>query len=192
MADSNQEEPGEITQLLNKWSDGDPQALNELVPMVYGHLRALAGGYLGRESQERTLQATALVNEVYLRLEGKTISFTDRDHFFRATARMMRRLLVSKARSRQSLKRGQDAVKTLDLLEKEPEDGGLDLETLLTVEEALGRLESRFPRLARIVELRVFLGLENHEIGEVLNISLATVKREWVVAKRRLFATLNT
>ena len=183
---------GEVTLLLNKWSSGDSEVLNELLPLVYDHLRRLAGGYLRRESHEQTLQATALVNEIYLRLEGKTICFTDRDHFFRVITRMMRRMLVSSARHRHSLRQGQDLNETLDLLVNDPLDDKLDLETLLVVEDALGRLETRFPRLARIVELRVFVGLKNDEIGEVLDISLATVKREWTLAKRRLFVALNT
>ncbi len=184
------EQAGEITLLLHKWGEGDSEAFNELLPKVYGHLKELAGGYMRRESHEQTLQATALVNEIYLRLEGKTINFTDRDHFFRVMARMMRRLLISSARARKSLKRGKDPEETLDIMENEPRDNPLDLDTLIIVEDALNRLEQRFPDLTRIVELRVFVGLQNDEIGEVLGISRATVKRKWTLAKRHLYAAL--
>lgn len=183
---------GDVTLLLNKWGDGDSEALSELIPKVYQHLRGLAGGYLRRENREITLQATALVNELYLQFEGKVIQFNDSDHFYRVAARMMRRLLTSAARARTALKRGEGLAETLGGGDDEPPSNPvLDLDGLISLEEALAGLEKRFPRLARIVELRVFMGFQNDEIAALLDISLATVKREWVQAKQRLYVSLT-
>ena len=181
---------GEITILLQQWGKGDHEAFNQLFPKIYSHLRRLASGYMKRESHEMTIQATALVNEVYLQMEGKTIQFENSDHFIRVAARMMRRLLTSYARSRKAEKRGRNLIETLDNLDQEPFNKAPDIDDLLVVEDALVHLEKRFPRQARIVELRVFMGFQNDEIAHLLEISITTVKREWVEAKRRLYVTL--
>ena len=188
---SEDNEMGEITLLLDQWGKGDNDALHKLIPKVYSHLRRLAKGYMRRESHQISLQATALVNEVYLRLEGKTIQFNDRDHFFRVMARMMRRLLISGARSRASQRRGPENH-ALDLLEHEPAGDSFDPDAFLAVEKALSHLEERHPRLARVVELRIMVGLQVDEIADVLEVSRNTVKRDWIQAKQRLYVTLQS
>jgi len=177
----------EVTLILHGWERGESDALEKLVPAVYRELRAMAGSYFNME-REQTLCATALVNEVYVRLaEGERINFQDREHFFCIAGRMMRRILVENARKRLTQKRGGSLQVTLDEQTDIGSFGAIDLPTMITLGDAMDQLEKDHPRAARILEWRIFAGLNNGEIAEVANISLATVKREWTLAKQRLF-----
>jgi len=177
----------EVTLLLQEYEQGQSGALEKLLPVVYRELRAMAGSYFSTE-KEQTLCATALVNEVYVRLaEGERIGFRDREHFYCIAGRMMRRILVEHARKRLTKKRGGNLLVSLDEQRDMAGFGILDLPTMITLGDAMDRLEQDFPRAARIMEWRIFAGLNNGEIAEMANISLATVKREWTLAKQRLF-----
>jgi len=190
--DNEQQFNGEITTLLRDWGGGDSRALGKVFHLAYDQLRVLAHHYFRDEPEENMLQATAVVNEIYLRLEGgKRLSFQNREHFFRMAAQMMRRILVDCARNRLSQKRGAGNEVSLEDWTGDPAKPQPDLPTLIAVEKALRHMESRHPRLGRIVELRIFMGMNYEEIGKVLDISLATVKREWNVAKQRLFVAMN-
>lgn len=172
----------EVTQLLIDWSDGNHEALDELMPVVYGELRRLARSYMRRERPEHTLQTTALVNEAYLKLiDQKRVRWQNRAHFFGIAAQIMRRILVDHARKVRADKRGGGEAKV-------PYEEGIGMaETpsvdLVALEDALGRLEKLDERQARIVELKYFMGMKIEEIAEVVGISPATVKREWSTAK---------
>lgn len=172
-----------ITQILLEMRSGTPEMMSELLPLVYDELRRLAGSYLRRERSDHTLQPTALVHEAYLRLMGQSgLEFENRAHFFGVSARLMREILIEYARSRNRLKRGGE-FKTqieLDSAVSMMSGGGLDV---LAVDEALTKLEALDERQARIVEMKFFAGMTIEEIGEVLEISPATVKREWTSAK---------
>jgi RNA polymerase sigma factor (TIGR02999 family) len=175
-----------ISQLLLQWNDGDQAALERLMPLVYDELRRLARSYLRRERPDHTLQATALVNEAYLRLiDQHSVTWRNRAHFFGIAAQMMRRILVNHAVARQAAKRGGD-VPTLALEQAEaaglqPADRrGVDL---IALDDALKELERLDPRQSQIVELRYFGGLSIEETAEALHISPATIKREWVTAR---------
>jgi RNA polymerase sigma factor (TIGR02999 family) len=176
------ESPRDITALLGQWQSGDHAALNELTPLVYKELRRLAQSYLNRERPGHTLQGTALVHEAYLRLmDQRQVQWRDRNHFFALSAELIRRILVDHARSKMAGKRGGDQVK-LSL------DEGIDLSSsrdvdLIALDDALQLLARTDPQQSRIVELRYFAGLTIEETAEVLNVSPATVKRDWVVAK---------
>lgn len=191
--DAAAENTPDITLILHRWGEGDKNAIDELIPMVYGDLRAVARSYLKRESSDHTLQGTALVNEVYLRLmkNQNQLTFNDREHFFRTATLMMRRMLTDHARSKGSARRGKSLKDTLE--EESIFDGirTLDPETLITLDNALGRLENRFPRQAQLVQLRIFLGMNIDEAADAMDISRNTVKREWNQAKKRLFLELN-
>ena len=177
---------GEITGLLTKLKAGDRQAESELVPLIYGELRRLARGYMRRERPDHTLQATALVHVVYLRLmEEHPVDWQSRAHFFAVAAQLMRRILVDHARAHKAAKRGGDAPKVFleeNLILSEAKSGDM-----LSLDEALARLAKLDPRQGRIVELRFFGGLSVEETAEVLGISARTVKREWSVARAWLY-----
>ena len=181
----------EITRLLMSWGDGDPDALARLMPLVIGDLRTQARRYLDRESAEHTLQPTALVNELYLKLRGShSVSWKNRKHFFGFAAQAMRRILVDHARARKTSKRG-DGVKPVPL------DEALNIEDrpgddLIALEEAMSELDKMDPRQARIVELRFYVGLTVEETAEVLDVSPATVKREWKLAKLFLYGRIRS
>jgi RNA polymerase sigma factor (TIGR02999 family) len=183
--------PADVTRLLRSWSSGNSSALDQLVPMVYAELQRIADRHLNAEYRAHTLQPTALVHEAFLRLEGGVdISWHDRAHFFAVAAQVMRRVLVDHARSRLAQKRGGGAIAiTLDESSKYAESAEPDV---LDVDRALEELAALDQRQARIVELRFFGGMSVEETAEALNISPATVKREWTVAKtwirRRLMA----
>lgn len=183
--------PRNVTQLLLAWREGDPAALAELMPLVYGELRQLAAGHLNRERPNHTLQPTALVNEVYLQLiDQRQVNWQNRAHFFGATAEIMRRLLVDHARKHQAEKRGGGAIKVsladvAVVLESEP-----DVDVIL-LDQALDELASLDPPLARLVELRYFGGLSVEDTAEFLNLSPATVKRHWQTAKSWLHRRLT-
>jgi RNA polymerase sigma-70 factor, ECF subfamily len=180
-----------VTDLLTRWSDGDDAALAELTPLVYEELRRLAHRHMGGERASHTLQTTALVNEVYLRLADQTNPrWQNRAHFFAVAARAMRRILVSYARSQRSQKRGGGAVK-VDLDEAalvSPEES----KEIIDLHEALERLATLDSRKAHVVELKYFGGLNYDEMAEVLKISPVTVRRDWEFAKVWLYKELRS
>ena len=178
------------TALLLAWGRGESHALDRLLPLVDTELRRLAHRYMKRERPGHTLQATALVNEAYLRLvEVKRVQWQSRAHFFAMAARMMRRILVDHARARNNSKRGGDAPRvSLDealVVSSEPE------QDLLGLDDALRRLEAVHPRKGQVVELRFFGGLSVEETAEALQISTDTVKRDWRFAKLWLLRELS-
>jgi RNA polymerase sigma factor (TIGR02999 family) len=172
----------EITRLLADWSNGDRQALEKLTPLVYDELRRLAGRYLRHERPGHTLQSTALVHEAYMKLVGQTsVRWQNRAHFFGIAAQMIRRILVDYARARQADRRGSGAAK-LSLDEAIALPGSSDL-NLIALDDALDGLARMDPRQSRVVELRFFAGLTLEETAEVMQMSIATAKRDWVSAK---------
>jgi RNA polymerase sigma factor (TIGR02999 family) len=173
------------------WSNGDRSALEALMPLVYDELHRLASRYLSRERPGHTLQSTALVHEAYLRLiDQREVRWQNRSHFFGVAAQMIRRILVDHARSHQAAKRGAGAVK-LSLDEAVAAAGqGRDVD-LVALDDALNRLAQFDLQQGRIVELRFFAGLSIEETAEVLHISPATVKRDWVMAKAWLFREMT-
>jgi RNA polymerase sigma factor (TIGR02999 family) len=172
----------EITRLLADWSNGDRQALEKLTPLVYDELRRLAGRYLRQERSGHTLQSTALVHEAYMKLVGQNnVRWQNRAHFFGIAAQMIRRILVDYARARKADKRGAGAER-LSLDEAIALPGGQDLD-LVALDDALEGLAKIDPRQSRLVELRFFAGLTIEETAEVMQMSLATAKRDWVSAK---------
>ena len=178
------------TELILAWGRGDTRAFDQLVPLVNDELRRLAQRYMARERPGHSLQATALVNEAYLRLvEVKSVRWESRAHFFAMAGRLMRRILVDFARARASGKRGRGARKvSLDealLVSSEPE------QDLVALDDALARLEAIHPRKGQVVELRFFGGLSVEETAEALRISTDTVKRDWRFAKLWLLRELN-
>jgi RNA polymerase sigma factor (TIGR02999 family) len=183
--------PSEITALLNEWSRGDQEALERLMPLVHGELRQLARSYFRHESEGHTLQPTALVNEVYMRLvEQRKVQWDNRAQFFAFAALLMRRILVDHAKARNTAKRGGD-VRKLPLDEALTVGGRtLDLD-LLALDAALTELADLDPRQARVVELRFFAGLTHEEVADVLAISVTTVKREWQTARLWLFRRIT-
>ena len=175
----------DVTQLLVALNDGDKEALDKLLPLVYSELRRLADHYLRRERSDHTLQATALVHEAYLRLVDQNVSWQNRAHFFGVAAEMMRRILVDHARSHQAAKRGSGGVKlsldeAIDLSDERAAD-------LIALDEALTALAAFDPQKSRIVELRFFGGLSIEETARVLGIGSATVIRQWRTAKAWLY-----
>ena len=170
----------EITRLLEEWSGGDPEALAKLMPLVVDDVRDIAGRFFARESAGHTLQPTALVNEVYLRLVGRrSVRWQNRAQFFGHLGEMMRRILVDHAKKHLAAKRKGQKIsldETIQLTEVRHEE-------LIAVDDALEGLAAVDPRKCRIVELRFFTGLTETEIAEVLGISLRTVSREWQKAK---------
>lgn len=179
-----------VTQLLSAWGNGNLQAREELIPLVYKELRSLASSYLRRERNEHTLQATALVHEAYLRLvDQQSVSWENRRHFFGAAAQVMRRILVDHARARIAEKRGSGAerVPLNEAVVMSQESPG----QMLGLHEALVKLASIDEQQSRIVELRVFGGLTIEEIAEILAISTSTVKRDWALAKAWLWREIG-
>jgi RNA polymerase sigma factor (TIGR02999 family) len=172
--------PGAVTELLHAWNSGGEEARERLMSVVYRELRVLAASYLRKERPNHTLQPTALVHEAFLRLVESTAPWRDRAHFFGVAAQAMRRILVDHARKRQSAKRGQAPVLlTLDEAIGLP---GRNAE-LVALDDALRTLSALDPRQERIVELRCFGGLTIDETAEALELSPATIKREWATAK---------
>jgi len=176
------EHPHEITALLRQAQAGDQSARDTLMERVYGELHRMADRFAQRERPGHTLQATALINEVYLRLfEGNRVRMEDRTHFFAMSARQMRRVLVDYARNRRAAKRGGGAeVFTLDDFDGAREMG---IEELLAVDFALQDLEALEARLAHLVELKYFGGLTDQEIADALKLSFAQVRRDWDFAR---------
>lgn len=182
---------GEITELLKGWRAGDERALERLTPLVYDEMHRLAQGYMRRERAGHTLQATALVNEAYVRMADQgDVSYQDRIHFIALAARAMKRVLIDHGRKQKSGKRGGDALRVP--LENLPElADGADEGSALDIALALERLAESEPTLARIVELRYFGGLTSAEIAGVLEISVPTVTRRWAIARAWLFRELS-
>ena len=169
----------ELTQILKRWSDGDPTAEDALLEEVYGTLRSMARSRLAQERAGHTLQPTALVHEAYLKIsEGAAVDWRDRVHFLAVAARVMRQVLVDAGRRRNADKRTPDPPLTTSLVESSaaPVD-------VLDLERALERLERLNPNQARVVELRCFGGLTVPEVASVLDISTATVNRSWRAAR---------
>jgi RNA polymerase sigma factor (TIGR02999 family) len=182
--------PQNVTQLLLGWSNGDKEALDQLVPLVYDELRRQAARYLRRERVGHTLQTTALINEAYLRLiDQKNVHWQNRAHFFGIAAQLMRRILVDHARTKKRAKRGGSDVRvSFSEATIKAKDQGLDI---VALDEALERLAKIDEQQSRIVELRFFSGLTVEETAEVLSISPATVKRDWSMAKAWLHRELT-
>jgi RNA polymerase sigma factor (TIGR02999 family) len=182
----------DVTRLLASWSHGDQAALDQLMPLVYGELRRLASSYLRHERSNHTLQSTALVHEAFMRLVGQhDVEWRNRAHFFAIAAQMMRRILVDYARAQRREKRGSGAVKLeLDAALAEGLDSGLDLD-ILALNGALDELSRLDSKQGRVVELRFFAGLSIEETAEVMNLSPATIKREWNTARAWLFREMT-
>lgn len=182
---------GDITSLLNRWGQGDGQALEALLPLVYEELRRLARRHLRQERPGHTLQPTALVHEAFLRLSGlRELQLNNRAHFYGAAARTMRRVLVDHARRHRAQKRGGggEALADLGAAANVGVDTRLDFEAL---DEALEALERLAPEKARVVELRYFGGLSVEDTAACLGVSPATVKRHWSFARAWLFKRLG-
>lgn len=187
MGNTAEAEGGAITTLLRAWHEGDPRAFDALIPLVFDDLRRLARHYFGREAPGSTLQPTAVVHEVYLRLLGqKLVRIESRSHFFGIASRLIRQVLIDHARIRCAGKRGA-GVAAEPLSDRLPaRDSSLGIETLLSVHQALDSLEARDERKARLVELRYFCGLTLPEAADVLGISRATAERDWTFSRRWL------
>ena len=182
-------EPESVSDLLRAWGDGDAEAGNRLMPLVYRDLKRRAGAYMGQERPDHTLQPTALVHEAFLRLLGGTPpNFESRTHFLRAASQTMRRVLVDHARARSAAKRGGGLSITLD--DAVATDGEATVD-MLVLDDALTRLADAEPRWAQVVELRFFAGLEVPEVADTLGISTATVKRDWRFARAWLARELD-
>ena len=181
----------DVTELLDRWNGGDPDALKELMGVVHGELRRLAGSLLRHERANHTLQPTELVHEAYLRLSGlRDMPFDGRRHFYGAAATAMRRILVDHARHRAAEKRGGPDV------QKVPLETALNLPIDLRVDfvrldDAITALAAAAPDKARVVELRYFGGLSIQETAEVMDIAPATVKRHWTFARAWLYRALS-
>lgn len=178
--------PGQVTRLLNEWSDGDSTALDELMPILYDELRGLAAHYLRRERADHTLQPTALVHEAYFRLVAQNdVHWQSRAHFFGVAAQMMRRVLIDHAKSHRRAKRGGGLIKVeLDQAAGLSEEQAVEVIALDDALDALARIDLR---KSKIVELRYFGGLSVEETAEVLSVSPNTVMRDWAMAKAWLY-----
>jgi RNA polymerase sigma factor (TIGR02999 family) len=181
----------DITRILTQIDFGDPQAAEQLLPLLYDELRLLAAARLAQEEPGNTLQATALVHEAYLRLvgTGEPQSWDNRGHFFAAAAEAMRRILVERARRKKRIKHGAgrqrvDLESLASLAWEPPED-------LVALDEALNKLAATDPAKAELVKLRFFAGLTMPEIAQVMGISLATVERHWTYVRTWLYAEMR-
>jgi len=183
--------PPDITQLLISLRDGQPGALNDLLPLVYEELRVMARRRLSGQPGDQTLNTTALVHEAYLKLTDRTrLSLNDRKHFFAVAAMAMRQIVVDHARRRQAQKRGGVGLRRVDL-----ESAELSVDDraagILSLDEALKRLSRLDDRMARVVELRFFGGLTVEETAEALDVDPRTVKRDWRRARAVLYEELG-
>ncbi len=180
---------GQVTQLLKAMRTGDARAAENLLPLVYSELHRLAKSYMRRERPDHTLQATALINEAYLRLVGEEVDWNSRAHFIGVAAHVMRQVLVDYARARNAEQRG-GGLQRIEMQEElaiSPEQ----LDQVVQLDEALKRLERENPRQARVVELRYFGGLSVEQIGALLQIAPRSVKRDWALARIWLFRELR-
>lgn len=172
----------QVTGLLLAWSNGDPAALDALVPIVHGQLRSLARRYMAGERPGHTLQTNALVNEAYLRLvDMQRVEWRDRAHFFAIAARIMRRILVDMARARHFKKRGGEMSRVA--LDEELLPASAPAYDVLGVDSALETLTAMDPRRGKVVEMRIFGGLSVEETAAALGVSTDTVSRDWKLAK---------
>jgi len=182
--------PHEVTQLLQRWRNGDKAALDKLTPLVYDELHRLAHQYISRERPDHTLQTTALVNEAYVRLvEQKDVKWENRAHFFAVSAQVMRHILVDYARQASSEKRGgffRQVTLGDDLVVSRERAA-----ELVALDEAMQALDEIHPRRSKVVELRYFGGLNNTEAAAVLKVSEATIERDWRFAKAWLYRELQ-
>ncbi len=182
--------PGDVTQLLLAWSNGDRDALEGLLPVVYGELRHIAARYFLHERPGHTLQATGLVHEAYFKLvDQQRVSWQNRAQFFGVAAQLMRRILVDHARTRGAAKRG-GGVTPVTLLDAAGGTPPREVD-VIALDAALTRLTGLYPEQGRLVELRFFGGLTIEETGEAMGISPATVKRQWTVARAWLLRDLE-
>ncbi len=181
----------EVTQILHRVQQGDPQAAEQLLPLVYDELRKLAAVRMANEPAGQTLQATALVHEAWLRLSGPAeVRWNGRGHFFAAAAESMRRILVDRARMKARQRHGGQLQRAdLEHVTLATDDSD---DTVLAVHEALEKLAREFPQQAEIVKLRYFVGLEHAEIAGALGLSEATVQRHWAYARSWLYAELKS
>lgn len=179
----------DLTRLLHALEAGDPQDAEQLLPLVYEELRRLAAAKLARERGGQTLQATALVHEAWLALGGNESRWNSRNHFFKAAAEAMRRILIDRARRRKRIRHGGEyqrvPLKDIELAEQ------ADPETLEWIDAALIRLAERDPDKAELVKLRFFVGLTNEEAAALLGCSVPTIKRRWAVTRAWLFEELS-
>ncbi len=181
---------GDITKLLKKWSAGDELACDQLVEYLYHELKNVAQAQLARESPGNTLQPEALVHEVYMKLGGaERIDWQDRIHFISVSARLMRQVLVDRARAKSALRRKPQYCITLTVNAFEVGEQAVDL---FALDQALNRLEELNAEQAKVIELRFFGGLTIPETANVLNVSVATVNRNWRAARAWLFQTLKS
>jgi RNA polymerase sigma-70 factor (ECF subfamily) len=179
-----------VSDLLRAWGQGDLRARDDVLPLVYRQLRRRAAGYLRRERRDHTLQPTALVHEVYLRLAGQDrVTWRNRAQFYGVAAQMMRRILVDHARARKAAKRPGAALKVI----LDDRAGATNPRTwdLVALDEALNTLQSFDPRLSQIVELRYFGGLSEQAVADVLALSRSTVTREWQTARTWLYRQMT-
>lgn len=180
----------DVTRLLRAWSDGDETALAQLVPLIEDELRRLARSYMARERKGHTLQATALVNEVFLRFPvAGGLRWQDRAHFIGVAARLMRRVLIDHARVRGRSKRGGGTQQVT--LDEDVLTGGELSVDIIAVDRALEAFAKIDPRKSQVVELRFFGGLSHEEIADVLHVSVETVKRDWRLARLWLARALQ-
>lgn len=180
----------EVTELLHAWSRGDAAALEQLVPMILNDLRRMARRHLRGEREGHTLEPTALVNEVYLKLvDQRSADWQNREQFFAVASRIMRRILQDYGKGRQTVKRGKDVAKVP--LEEAFEVGQEQDVDLAALHDALDRLGELDPRQRRVVELKFFYGFEHEEIAGLLDLSATTSKREWKAAKLWLLRELS-
>jgi len=179
-----------LTQLLNDWRGGNEAALGKLLPLIHSNLRQLARQYMHGENSGHTLQATALVNEAFIKLVNADVTWQSRAHYIALSARAMRQILVDHARAKKSEKRGGDAI-SVTLHETRIADHGLNNPDILAVEQALEQLTLIDTRKAQVIELSFYGGLTYDEIAEVLEISAATVDRELRFAKAWMYRHLS-
>ena len=179
-----------VTELLRRWSQGDKAALDSLMPLVYDDLRRLANFYLQQEGNARTLQSTALVHEVYLRLCGQQDpAWVNRAHFFAVAAKMIRRILVDHAREKSAVKRGGEMQpRPLDEALTIPAQSDIDL---VALNQALDDLAAFDARKSQVVEMRFFAGLAAKDIATVLGVTEPTVRRDWNIARAWLYRRLQ-
>ena len=181
---------GDVTELLGKWSGGDTEALERLLPIVYAELRRIAGKYLRREPSNHTLQPTELVHEAFMRLvKAQGLEWQNREQFFGISANLMRQILVDHARAASTDKRG-GQVSTISLNDSLSVGSETDTDLLL-LDEALNKLTAIDASAARLVELRYFAGLTIEETAKVMDTSPTTVKREWATARAWLHREIN-
>lgn len=185
--------PGYITRLLHDWEENGTQGLDHLIAVVYQKIHRIAQSELAKEAHQRTLQPTAIVNEVYLQLRGMDhLHFENRNQFFALCGFLVRRLLVANARKKGREKHGGHLLE-VDLEDINQVDNGMDTVTdLIALNTAMENLEKLDPRKVRIVEMRFFAGLSLEQIATVLEVSLATVKRDWQFTRRWLANELDS